>query len=258
MIVGLLGLASLSAQVPGEDRVVAALFDAIKPALPYPEADEHDLPVNGSTTTLWVVRRPAPDQPRIEIIANPLNADNQARANKAEVEIQRAVMAAQQKAQALYERAVAEFERTGRTDPIDGITLGDEGVAGERFDASNRVVITWASNQKAYRLRVDSSIEPVVSSIPQASIVRVAAHVFSAAPSPKEPAVSHYHASEVHLLFGGSGPPAIIRTGPTAFDIAAAAGGGSSVMVSVRGNESLVEQIASRSNWATVAAAIAP
>ena len=252
----LLAVAGASAQIaPDDARVMAAVVDALKAALPYPSADEHDLPVDGNTTALWLVSWPAPGETRIDVIANPLNEENQARANKADAEIQRAVMAAQQKAQTLYDRAVAEFEKTGRTDPIEGITLGDEGVSGERIDASNRVVVTVTSNQKEYRLRVRSSVEPTVSSIPDASIIRVAANVYRERSAPGEIDTQHYHASEAHVLFGAAAAPSVTRTAATAFEIVASATASRpTVMVSVQGNDTMVEQIVSKANWTALAA----
>jgi hypothetical protein len=252
-LAALLASNTLSAQgPPADERLVAALVEALKPALPYPEADEHDLPLNGSTAPPWIVRWPAAGEARVEIIANPLNADNQERANKAEVEIQRAVMAAQQKAQAQYERAVAEFEQTGRTNAIDGITLGDEGIAGERFDASSRVVVTIVS-QPEYRIRIGSASEPAVSSTPFAAIVRIGANVFRERTAANQPEQQRFHASEAHLMFGASTPPAVTRTGPNGFEIAAAPGpAAKTALVSLRGNESLVEQVMSAAQWERV------
>jgi hypothetical protein len=246
----------LCAQELPDAKVMLALVEALKPALPYPPADEHDLPSDGNPASVWLVRWPGPGEARVEVVANPLNADNQARANKAEVEIQRAVMAAQQRAQTLYERAVAEFERTGKTDPIDGISLGDEGVAGERFDASNRVVVTATADPRAFRVRVNSAVEPVLSSTPSASLVRVPANVYRERTAAGQLDAQRFHAGEVHLMFGGM-EPTVTRTSATSFEIAAApAVPRPSLLVSIQGNESLVEQIVLKADWPALAAAL--
>jgi hypothetical protein len=242
-------LFSAAAQAPADQRLVAALVDALKPALPYPEADEHDLPVNGSTAPLWIVRWPDSGAARVEVIANPLNAENQERANKADVEIQRAVMAAQQKAQAQYERAVAEFEKTGRTNAIEGITLGDEGIAGERFDASNRLVVTIA-RQPEYRVQVASSSEPAVSTTPFAAIVRIGANVFRDRAAAGQPEQQRFHAGEAYVVFGVAAPPVVTRTGPTAFQIVASPEASArTAMVSLRGNEGMLEHVLLKADW---------
>lgn len=253
-LAAVLGLAAVSAQAP-DQPLVAAMVEALRPALPYPEADEHDLPVNGSTAPVWIVRWPLPGEARVEIIANPLNAGNQERANKAEAEIQRAIMAAQQKAQAQYERAVAEFEKTGRTNAIEGITLGDEGIAGERFDAASRAIVT-VGQQPEYRIRIASSSEPSVSTTPFGAIVRVSANVFRerAANQPGEP---RFHASEVHVLLGAGAPPTVTRTGQNAFEITSTPGPAArTALVSVRGNEEIVEQVLARAAWELIARAL--
>src|SRR5262245_56934402 len=235
--------AVLAAQAPAvpppDQRLMAALVEALKPALPYPAADEHDLPVDGNTTALWIVRWPEPGESRVEIVANPLNLENQQRASKADGEIQRAVMAAQQRAQAQYERAVAEFEKTGRTNPIDGITLGDEGIAGERFDASNHVAITLAAVRPPYRARIDSVSEPAVSTAAFGTIVRVETNVYRERAAGTQPEVQRFHACEAHLMFG-AGSPSVSRTGPSSFDLVAAA---PLAVVKLQGNETVLEQV---------------
>ena len=83
-------------------------------------------------------------------------------------QIQNNIEAAQRRAAAQYDRAVAEAKRTGKSQEVDGITLGDEGVAGAKIDAESHVVIEVAFDQPSYTFEVASSIRPAPST--QASI----------------------------------------------------------------------------------------
>jgi hypothetical protein len=77
----------------------------------------------------------------IEILANPLNDEYQRRAARAMAEIELSIEAAQRRAEAQYERAIAEAKRTRRSQDVDGVTLSDEGLAGARIDAESHVTI---------------------------------------------------------------------------------------------------------------------
>src|SRR6185295_6253992 len=101
---------------------------ALAPALqPFPETDDSGAaPRGGGTDALWMVRPPEAGERIIEVIANPLNEANQAKANRA---------AAQ------YDAAVAEAKRTGKSQDVDGVTLGDEGIDGAKIDAESHLTI---------------------------------------------------------------------------------------------------------------------
>src|SRR6188472_4443461 len=77
-----------------------ALVAALTPALPYPEATDDGTPKGGDTAPAWTVRWPDDDRAIVEVVANPLNAENHARALKAESAIQKAAMQSQQRSQA--------------------------------------------------------------------------------------------------------------------------------------------------------------
>jgi len=91
-----LALASVSA---AEARQSAALRDAlmaaVRPALPFPEASNDGTPSGDDPGPLWTVHWPAEDSAVVEVLANPLNAENRARALKAEAAIQKAAMQSQ-------------------------------------------------------------------------------------------------------------------------------------------------------------------
>src|SRR5687768_6580872 len=103
----------------------AGLAKSMRAALPFPPATAEGTPVGGDVNAVWTVRWPDGDEPRIEVLANPLNTGNRERALKAEQEIQKAAMNSQLRSQDDYERAVKEFERTGRAPTIREITLRD-------------------------------------------------------------------------------------------------------------------------------------
>ena len=119
----------------------AGLVKAMRAALPFPPATPEGTPIGGSVDAVWTVRWPDADAPRIEVLANPLNTGNRDRALKAEQEIQKSAMSSQLRSQGDYERAVREFERTGRAPTVREITLRDDGLAGERYDAESQLTI---------------------------------------------------------------------------------------------------------------------
>ena len=78
-----LALASVSA---AEARQSAALRDAlmaaVRPALPFPEASNDGTPSGDDPGPLWTVHWPAEDSAVVEVLANPLNAENHARIDR--------------------------------------------------------------------------------------------------------------------------------------------------------------------------------
>src|SRR5690606_8008413 len=123
----------------------------------------------------------SPGGTRVEVLANPLNPDNRARALAVEREIQAAVMRAQSRAQGDYERALREFERTGSVDPIREISLRDDGVAGERDDAESQLPIELLRLAAPYTAFVPGPRAPeVVADAPAARgvLVRVPAQAY--------------------------------------------------------------------------------
>ena len=84
-------------------------------------------------------------------------------------QIQNNIEAAQRRAAAQYERAVAEAKRTGKSQEVDGVTLADEGVAGAKIDADSHVTIEVAVQPAVVHVRnrlgdaaraVDAGVDP--------------------------------------------------------------------------------------------------
>ena len=251
------------AQVPVDsDLVVTAVRAAVAPALPYPESDEAgSLPKDGKTTAAWMVRPHAPGDRSIEVIANPLNLANQQRAARAMAQIQESLESAQRRSEAQYERAIAEAKRTGRSQDVDGVTLSDEGLAGARIDAEDHVTIDVEFNQPAYSFAVASSIAPAPSrtlSIPGAvAVITVPSNVYrlKTASSSDE----RFCPAETLLFFGAVHVPTVDARSNSSFTVAAAAAATANpaavhtVVVRLRGNDTLIAQIVRGSDWTRVA-----
>ena len=97
-----------------------------------------------------MVRPLQPGERTIEVMANPLNAVNQARAARAMAQIEATIDSAQRRAEQQYERAIAEAKRTGRSQDVDGVSLSDEGVAGATHRCRGHVNIDVDFNQPSY------------------------------------------------------------------------------------------------------------
>ena len=133
-----------------EARVMTAVRAAVAPALPFPSSDQlGSLPADGKANDPWLVKPLQAGDRTIEVLANPLNEEHQRRATKAMAQIEASIEAAQRRADVQYERAVAEARRTGRSQDVDGVTLSDEGLAGAKIDAESHVTIEVAFDEPA-------------------------------------------------------------------------------------------------------------
>lgn len=246
---------------PYDERVMAAVRAAVMPALPFPESDdEGSLPKDGKAAEAWMVRPHAAGDRSIEVIANPLNLGNQQRATRAMAQIQASLESAQRRAEAQYERAVAEAKRTGRSQDVDGVSLSDEGLAGARIDAEAHVTIDVEFNQPAYSVTVASSIQPSPSrtmTIPGAvAVITVPANVYrqKTATSSDE----RFCPAETLLLFGGLNAPDVDERPNSSYTVTATAvspdtaAAVRSVVVRLHGNEALIAQIVRGSDWGRV------
>ena len=202
---------------------IAAVVSALRPALPYPSAQADGLPEDGNTDVAWSVRWPRPGETRIEVLANPLHAANRARALEAERQIQAAARRAQERSQGDYERALRDFARTGRTDDIREISLRDDGVAGERYDAESQLT----------------------------------AHVYEAAGPDGLPGEPRYAAEQAWVVLGVAEAPEVTPVDGGGATVTIQGGGGPAVVVRLSGNRELVDQVVSRADWAGLARAIA-
>ena len=246
---------------PYEERVMTAVRGAVMPALPYPESDAGGvLPNDEKSTDAWMVRPHAAGDRAIEVIANPLNLANQQRATRAMAQIQESLESAQRRSEAQYERAVAEAKRTGRSQDVDGVTLSDEGLAGARVDAESHVTIDVEFNQPAYSFTVASSIAPSASrtvTVPGAvAVITVPSNVYR-----EKTAAStddRFCPAETVVFFGAVHAPDVSERSRNAFTMTAAGTSAEnppavrSVVVRLRGNETLIAQIVRGSDWTRV------
>lgn len=234
------------------DAVMTAVRAALAPGLPFPDTDaEGVVPADGKAASPWMVRPLQPGDRAIEILANPLNEAHQARATRAMRQIEAAIESAQRRAEAQYERAVAEAKRTGRSQDVDGVTLSDEGLAGARIDAESHVTVSVAFHEPAYHFTIASSEEPSPSrqvAVPGAAVLAVPAHAFRGADGDER-----WCEAETHVYIGVRPE---VRRGPGASYEVTAAGTPSesgtppaSIVVRMRGNEGLIADVLRKADW---------
>jgi hypothetical protein len=261
---GLIVLARVAAAEGGQDspELGNALAAALKPALPFPAADADGTPPDGDPRSVWTVRWPGPGSATVEVLANPLNPANRARALKAEEAIQKAAMQSQQRSQADYEKALSDFQKTGRTDEIREISLRDDGLAGERYDAESQLTIEIHAVDLAHRLSVATSRPPEV--FPGAgrvtAIVRVAANEYDEPADATAPRQTRFCAEQAWVLFGPVARPVVSRTSEreAAVSVAAASGAGDGrvVVISMRGNVEMVDRVLQHADWVLLASRV--
>lgn len=248
------------AQVPVDgDRVMTAVRAALAPALPFPDTDESGtVPADNRPDSLWMVRPLQPGERSIEVMANPLNAINQARATRAMAQIGAAIDAAQRRAELQYERAISEAKRTGRSQEVDGVGLSDEGVAGARIDAEAHVTIDVDFNQPAYSYPVESSVAPAPSRVlvvPGAvAVITTPSNTYRLRSAQRTE--ERFAQADTIVFLGAVGMPDVGERSEHAFEVAATAAqpaaGLGSLTLRFRGNEVLIADLVSRADWAQV------
>jgi len=250
-----------SAQTALDARVMNAVRAAVAPALPFPASDADGvLPADGKAVASWMVR-PLQDGDRsIEVIANPLNEVNQLRAARAMAQIGDNIESAQRRAELQYERAVAEAKRTGRSQDVDGVSLSDEGVAGDRIDAEQHVTIDVEFNQPTYKYQVLSSIEPSPSRhvvIPGAvAVIAVPSNVYRPQKAQMtQNSVERFCESHTYVYLGRVTAPDVNKRNDSDYEVTAAATPSesgtavASLVVRLRGNEVLIADILRKADW---------
>lgn len=238
---------SVVAQDALEMRVMSAVSAAMNRALVFPETDRTGtVPVDGNTQALWMVRPPEPGTMTIEVLANPLNAVNQLRAERAMAQIQTNIESAARRAAAQYDRAVAEAKRTGKSQDVDGVTLNDEGVAGQKIDADSHVSIEVASRQQSYAFELASATESLSTTMMQDG--RVVIGVPAGTYHDEGLGTDRYAEAQTFVFLGRIPPPQVRNLSKHSFEIIANADG-PSMVVRLRGNESLIADLLSKTDW---------
>ncbi|MGE0464748.1 MAG: hypothetical protein AB7Q16_25560 [Vicinamibacterales bacterium] len=263
LLAALAAAAPLRAQPDEGDALVRALVSALRPALPFPEAGPDGIPATGGADPVWVVRWPEAGDGHVEVLANPLNAENRKRALAAEEEIQKAAMRSQRRSQGDYERALSDFERTGRVSGIREISLDDDGLAGERYDAESHLLVSVAPLDGDLSFSVATGVLPelVAGIAGPAAVIHVPANVFEMRAEPGEPAEEHYCSEQAWLVFGASGSATIAPRDHSphvdvTVPVAAPPAGRRGVVVSLSGNPLLVDQALRRADWPALRAAL--
>lgn len=248
IVVGIAAI-GLAQQAPTSGALLAQVREAVVPALPFPDSDADGLaPVDDVTGPRWMVRPLAPGDEAIDVLANPLNPQVQTESVQAMREIERAVEMAQRRSQAQYDRAVEEAHRTGKSQDVDGVTLGDEGAAGEKIDAESHVTIDVTSGLPAYTFTIQSTIEPLARTATPGTVATVSTpgHLCRA----RDEADERYCEAETLVLVGAISPPVVRRRAPGTYEVTAAARGG--VVVRLRGNTELIDAIVAGADWSRV------
>jgi hypothetical protein len=238
-----------------ETQVTAAVRSAMAPALPFSDTDQSGVfPRDGKTEPLWMVRPPEPGDLMFEVIANPLNEANQLRAARAMAQIQDNIESAQRRAAAQYEHAIAEAKRTGKSQEVDGVTLGDEGVAGAKIDADSHVRIDVAVNQPSYKFAIASSDQPAPP--PQVAIPGAAAVIAIASNTYRDERRTERYAEADTLVFLGTATPSVHKVADNSYEVTAAAAPStraiSTIVVRLRGNEALIAELLRKTSWSTL------
>lgn len=249
----LLALIALALQPDAalQARVMTAVRTAMAPALPFPASDEDGaLPAGNNTEALWMVKPSQPGDNAIEVLVNPLNESNQRRANAAMAQIDKNIASAQRRAEEQYERAIAEAKRTGKSQDVNGVTLADEGAAGEKIDADSHVTIDVMFNENEYRLVVPGQTAPARQASFAYPNVMVAAHEYDAPPGGGR----HYKESERIIFLGPLSPPQVTKRPTNGFEVVttnsqAGTGAVHSLVLRLRGNSALLDDIQSKTDW---------
>jgi hypothetical protein len=243
-------LAALLVQTASAD-VRDRVWVAVQPALPFPLASEDHVPIDGSTTARWIVRRARSDEGDLvaEVLANPLNEEAQGKAAQDMAAIQQEVFAAERRAQEEFERARETARRTGEAVSIHGVTLDDEGVAGDRADAEERMTIEVEEGRAEHSVRVDAVEAPSLRAMQGADgwIVLFPARELAGTSNSR----GRYLPAEA-IVYPGAAKPAVSKEAERVFAVRAT--GDRVVAVTLRGNDDLIDQVLTRTDWSRLSA----
>ena len=246
-----------AARQAGPSAVSDSLRPAFAAALPFPDAQPDGTAPGGAADPVWTVRWPAAGGMLVEVVANPVNPGNRQRALKAEEEIQKSAMASQRRSQADYEQALSDFTRIGKVGSIREITLTDDGVAGERYDAESQLTIRAATFEGTHSFNVSTSQMPqsVPATAGPVSIVRVAANTYLEAAATDDSSHARFCPEQAWVFLGAVRPAEITRVDESVAGISVAVTGVSpGLVVSISGNAELVDRVVRQANWALLGA----
>lgn len=255
----LLPVAAGAQSSPGvPENIRLAVRDVIAAVLPFPAAGDDGTPLDGSAAPRWLVQPAEADAAPLILtfIANPLNAATQDHAARDMAEIQRAVLAAERRAQAEYDSRVATRDRVARRAPMTGVSLDDEGAAGEKADwrAQMIVEVKWAGPEGAFdvsgpdgpRVAADASGAPV--------LVHIAEREYQA--DSDHETTTRFRPEEARLFFGLAEVPTVREVAPAVHQVVLGRRGPgqpSTVLeVTLRGNATLVETVLAQATWTRV------
>jgi hypothetical protein len=243
------------AQAPAEVR--SAVWEAVHPALPFPAATARNEPEDGSDSARWIVRRATADEGALvaEVLANPFNRETQTVAVQDMAAIQQEVIAAERRAQLEFDRALSDVHETGTPVTVRGVSLNDEGVAGDRADAESRVTIEVEVGRAEHVTRIEGADAPAIRAHADG-----AAWVATLPPrtvdsgSSSDAARAHYHPAQAVVYFGAT-KPTVAESAPRAFSVRATprAGVDAVIAVIVRGNRALVDEVLAKAQWSRLA-----
>ena len=241
----LLAIATMSAQPSSR---MTALVSAVKPALPFPAADASGtVPESGGEEPRWFVIWPAePDETQIVVRANPLHPETQKLVANAEGAIQRAVAIAERKAQAAYDRALEEIRRTGKTTDLDGISLEDEGAAGQRLDAELELAIDV---RPVASYQVGSSVAPEVTAGPPGVTWQIVVPPNTYQDKTDADRRDRFAASEVRLVYGAVSRPTVSRIDDRPRFAVTLTSAPEAFVIVLRGHDPLLKQVVAKADW---------
>jgi|GEM_PF-1336508 len=230
-------------------RLATALREAVAGAIAVPDSDPDGTPRDGRADAPWL-RLPSTSREEavVTLVANPLHPEQRARALQAEREIQQAARVSQDASQRDYERAVDAFARGLPTpERLREVSLEDEGVAGERYDAESELVVRATWQRGGHVLSRSGPAAPGV--VPSAGRPWVA--VAAAAGEFGTPV--RYAATELWVAVGVSAAPVIRALSAEGFEITLGeAADGPWVLVHARGHRPLVEALLADAPWMPV------
>jgi len=250
------GAAQVTAHVPENIRL--AVIDAIASVLPFPLAAEDGTPVDGSAVSRWLLQPAAPDAAPLilTIVANPPNAETQDQAARDMADIQQAVLAAERRAQDEYDARVTSRDRAVRYAPMTGVSLDDEGAAGDRADwrAQMIVEVRAVGTERAFSVPGGDSPRVTTDASGAGATVRIAEREYLV----DEPggATRHYRPEEARLYIGRAQLPHVREdTGDVHHVVVRGSSSNDAppaIEITLRGNASLVQAVVEQATWTSV------